>query len=90
MVKNVLKDAGQYLLSPRDMNTIELIPDLIEAGVASLKLEGRMKKTRICSCCCKFISSKKIDCILSENRFSRRCTKKIYHRFSIVILLQLI
>lgn len=42
--QNVLKDAGQYLLSPRDMNTIELIPDLIEAGVASLKLEGRMKK----------------------------------------------
>ena len=40
--QNVLKDAGQYLLSPRDMNTIEL--DLIEAGVASLKLEGRMKK----------------------------------------------
>lgn len=40
----VLKDAGKYLLSPRDMNTLELIPDLIEAGVASLKLEGRMKK----------------------------------------------
>lgn len=41
---NLLEDAGQYLLSPRDMNTIELIPELIEAGVASLKLEGRMKK----------------------------------------------
>lgn len=41
---NVLDNAGQYLLSPRDMNTIELIPELIEAGVASLKLEGRMKK----------------------------------------------
>lgn len=41
---NVLKDAGQYLLSPRDMNTIELIPELIQAGVVSLKLEGRMKK----------------------------------------------
>lgn len=42
--QNILKDAGQYLLSPRDMNTIDLIPDLIEAGVSSLKLEGRMKK----------------------------------------------
>lgn len=42
--QNILTDAGQYLLSPRDMNTIELIPDLIEAGVVSLKLEGRMKK----------------------------------------------
>ncbi|HRM59291.1 MAG TPA: U32 family peptidase, partial [Megamonas funiformis] len=28
---NVLKDAGQYLLSPRDMNTLELIPEFIEA-----------------------------------------------------------
>lgn len=42
--QNILTGAGQYLLSPRDMNTIELIPDLIEAGVVSLKLEGRMKK----------------------------------------------
>lgn len=42
--QNILTDAGRYLLSPRDMNTIELIPDLIEAGVVSLKLEGRMKK----------------------------------------------
>ena len=41
---NILKNAGQYLLSPRDMNTIELIPELIQAGVSSLKLEGRMKK----------------------------------------------
>lgn len=40
----VLEDAGDFLLSPKDMNTLELIPELIEAGVASLKLEGRMKK----------------------------------------------
>lgn len=26
------------------MNTLELIPEFIEAGVVSLKLEGRMKK----------------------------------------------
>lgn len=36
--------AGKYLLSPRDMNTIELLPQLIDAGVASLKIEGRMKR----------------------------------------------
>nr|WP_296730482.1 U32 family peptidase [Anaerovibrio sp.] len=42
---NLLGDtAGKYLLSPRDMNTIELLPQLIEAGVASLKIEGRMKR----------------------------------------------
>lgn len=37
-------DAGQYLLSPKDLNTIELIPELIERGVASFKIEGRMKR----------------------------------------------
>lgn len=44
--KNVLagKDAGEYLLSPRDLNTVELIPNLIEAGVKSFKIEGRMKR----------------------------------------------
>lgn len=36
--------AGQFLLSPRDLNTVDLLPDLIEAGVASLKIEGRMKR----------------------------------------------
>ena len=37
-------DAGEYLLSPRDFNTIEVLPELIHAGVTSLKIEGRMKR----------------------------------------------
>lgn len=36
--------AGKYLLSPHDMNTLDLIPQLIEAGISSFKIEGRMKK----------------------------------------------
>ncbi|QOY35682.1 DUF3656 domain-containing U32 family peptidase [Anaerobacillus isosaccharinicus] len=32
-----------YVLSPKDLAAIELVPELIEAGVASLKIEGRMK-----------------------------------------------
>ncbi|GAB6157303.1 DUF3656 domain-containing protein [Desulfotomaculum varum] len=35
---------GEYLLSPRDINTSHLIPQLIEAGVNSFKIEGRMKR----------------------------------------------
>lgn len=38
------QDAGEYLLSPKDFNTIEHIPELIEAGVRSFKIEGRMKR----------------------------------------------
>lgn len=35
---------GQYLLSTRDLNMIHHLPDLIRAGVTSLKIEGRMKR----------------------------------------------
>ncbi len=39
-----VNQAGEnYLLSPRDICTLRLIPDLAEAGVSSLKIEGRMK-----------------------------------------------
>ncbi|HYH02896.1 MAG TPA: U32 family peptidase [Bacillota bacterium] len=35
---------GTYLLSPKDLSLVTLIPDLDRAGVASLKIEGRMKR----------------------------------------------
>lgn len=35
---------GDYLLSTRDLNTIEDVDKIIESGVLSLKIEGRMKK----------------------------------------------
>jgi putative protease len=36
-------DNIQYLLSPQDLAAYDLIPRLIELGVASLKIEGRLK-----------------------------------------------
>jgi len=40
------KTAGKegYFLSLKDMNTLEHIPELIEAGIDSFKIEGRMKR----------------------------------------------
>ena len=35
---------GEYLLSPRDINTSAQIPQLIAAGINSFKIEGRMKR----------------------------------------------
>lgn len=35
---------GEYLLSPKDLNALNQLPQLIEAGVHSLKIEGRMKR----------------------------------------------
>ncbi len=36
-------DSVQYLLSPQDLAAYDLVPRLIELGVASLKIEGRLK-----------------------------------------------
>ncbi|MCM3750307.1 U32 family peptidase [Paenibacillus pasadenensis] len=45
MVDGEQKPMGDiaYLLSPKDLAAIELVPELIEAGVTSFKIEGRLK-----------------------------------------------
>jgi putative protease len=35
---------NKHLLSPKDLCTLEILPEIIETGVYSLKIEGRMKK----------------------------------------------
>ena len=42
--KEVNSKKTAYVLSPRDMCAIRLLPEIIESGVCSLKIEGRMKK----------------------------------------------
>ncbi len=42
--KEPIKTKGTFLLSPKDLALAELIPDLYQAGVSSLKIEGRMKR----------------------------------------------
>ena len=37
------RSSEPYLLSPKDICTLRILPDLIDAGIASLKIEGRMK-----------------------------------------------
>jgi putative protease len=36
-------DEVRYLLSPQDLAAVDLIPDLVRAGVKSFKIEGRLK-----------------------------------------------
>ncbi|MGN7457122.1 DUF3656 domain-containing U32 family peptidase [Paenibacillus pasadenensis] len=45
MVDGEQKPMGDiaYLLSPKDLAAIDLVPELIEAGVTSFKIEGRLK-----------------------------------------------
>jgi len=39
-----IKTTGSYLLSPKDLNTTAGLGALIEAGIESFKIEGRMKR----------------------------------------------
>ncbi|AKB31127.1 Protease [Methanosarcina siciliae HI350] len=39
-----VKTGGSYLLSPKDLNTASGLGTLIEAGIESFKIEGRMKR----------------------------------------------
>lgn len=42
--KKKIKDAGSYVLSPKDLCAISYIPQLSENGIYSFKIEGRMKQ----------------------------------------------
>lgn len=42
--KGRTKTGDRYLLSPKDICTLDILPDILESGVYSLKIEGRMKK----------------------------------------------
>ena len=39
----ISEDGGTYIMNSRDLCMIEHIPELLDAGVSSLKIEGRMK-----------------------------------------------
>lgn len=42
--KRISGEQEAYILSPKDMNTLELLPKLLDIGIDSLKIEGRMKR----------------------------------------------
>ena len=44
--EEISKNGKNHLLSCKDLCSLDILPDLIEAGVDSLKIEGRMKSPR--------------------------------------------
>ncbi len=40
----IKSEEGDYLLSPRDLNTLENIHQILDTGIKSLKIEGRLKR----------------------------------------------
>lgn len=63
----ISSDKEPYLLSPKDINTLAHIPDMIEAGVDSFKIEGRMKRPEYAAGVA-YIYRKYVDLYLSEGK----------------------
>ena len=55
VVDGVLRDLGdkRYLLSPQDLAAVNDIPKLIECGVTSFKIEGRLKSPEYVAAVCQ-------------------------------------
>lgn len=46
-----IRGKGEYVLSPKDLCGLSAVPELIQAGVDSFKIEGRMKKPEYVAVC---------------------------------------
>lgn len=70
VVDGALRDLGdkRYLLSPQDLAAVNEIPALIEAGVISFKIEGRLKTPEYVAAVCQ-VYRKAIDAALAEREF---------------------
>ena len=76
--KIIIKD--KYLLSLKDLNLSERIKDLIEAGVTSFKIEGRLKDEGYVTNVVSYYR-KKIDEVLSELNLKKSSIGKSYTNF---------
>jgi putative protease len=68
VVDGALRDLGdkRYLLSPQDLAAVNDIPALIDAGVESFKIEGRLKAPEYVAAVCQ-VYRKAIDTALAGN-----------------------
>ena len=71
-----IKTKGDYLLSPKDLNTLAQVPSLIDAGVASFKIEGRMKRPEYVALMTR-LYRQAIDAHLAKKEF--RVDQKMMH-----------
>ena len=58
--------AVRYLLSPQDLAAVDLVPDLVKAGVKSFKIEGRLKSPEYVSAVTR-VYRKSLDAAISSS-----------------------
>lgn len=80
--ENSSEEYRGYLLSPKDMCTLENIKDIIESGTSSLKIEGRMKRPEYVAGVVQ-IYRNAIDSIYSGDSFDfKNSVKKLMQLFN--------
>lgn len=70
--KQVDVGGRQYLLSPQDLAGLEVVPELVKAGVSSLKIEGRLKAPEYVASITRVYRQALDDCLDSTEMKSRR------------------
>jgi len=67
-VDGKLQELGEvrYLLSPQDLAAVDLIPDLVKAGVKSFKIEGRLKTPEYVAAVTR-VYRKALDAVLADS-----------------------
>lgn len=78
--KNQIGNAKKpYVLSPKDLCTIDMIPQLVNAGIYSFKIEGRMKQAEYAAGVVS-LYRKYIDLYLEKGEDGYRVTEKDYQK----------
>lgn len=65
---DVIDTNGKYLLSPKDLNALTIVDEMVAAGVYSFKIEGRMKRPEYVASAVSYFR-KSIDAALNNRRF---------------------
>ena len=77
--KRISNPKQPYLLSPKDLCTIEMIPQLVKAGIYSFKIEGRMKQAEYAAGVVS-LYRKYIDLYLKKGEAGYRVSKEDYQK----------
>ena len=77
--KRISNPKQPYLLSPKDLCTIEMIPQLVKAGIYSFKIEGRMKQAEYAAGVVSMYR-KYIDLYLKKGEAGYRVSKEDYQK----------
>ncbi|MDP4114816.1 MAG: U32 family peptidase [Bacteroidota bacterium] len=78
--KTIVKD--KYLLSLKDLNLTNSLPDLIDAGISSFKIEGRLKDINYVKNVTAYFRKSLDDILNSDSSLIKGSSGKVYFNFA--------